>query len=44
MVWFRADPGHNDVCRARLAALGERMKQGWGVEARCGWRDEAGAG
>ena len=44
MVWFRADPGHNDVCRARLAALGQRMRQAWGVEARCGWRDEAGAG
>ena len=44
MVWFRADPAHNDECRAQLAALGRRMRQDWGVEARFGWRDEAGAG
>ncbi|RPH62783.1 MAG: DUF4936 family protein, partial [Burkholderiales bacterium] len=44
MVWFRADPARSDECHSRLAALGQRLAQTYGVGARSGWRDEAGAG
>lgn len=42
MVWFRADPARSDLCDERLAALAQRMRQAFGVEARWGWRDEPG--
>ena len=44
MVWFRADPAHDDECRRGLAALGRRMRESHAVDARFGWRDEPGAG
>ena len=42
MVWFRATRADDDVCRERLAELGRRMADAYGIEARAGWRDEAG--
>ncbi|GMV01182.1 MAG: DUF4936 family protein [Burkholderiaceae bacterium] len=42
MVWFRATRADDDVCRERLAELGRRMADAFGIEARAGWRDEAG--
>lgn len=42
MVWFRADPAHNEECLRRLARLRERVAGGGRIEARAGWRDETG--
>lgn len=42
MVWFRADRAQDSACAERLSALGRRMAETHGVEARSGWRDEPG--
>ncbi len=42
MVWFRADRAQDGAYAERLSALGRRMAETHGVEARSGWRDEPG--
>lgn len=42
MVWFRAARADDDNCRERLAELGRRLASAHHVEARAGWRHEAG--
>ena len=43
MIWFRADRARDDEVARALAALGGRMAADHRVDARAGWRDEAGA-
>ncbi len=40
LVWFRADPAHEQACLRALEALAGRIEARFAARARFGWRDE----